>query len=81
MFIFKVEGGSTLSIRISWSQKLIYNDGQFCLNVPFSFPAYVNPVGKKISKREKISLKVNSGTGREVLWTRTSHSLKVTNWL
>uniref|UniRef100_A0A2N9IBF9 VWFA domain-containing protein n=1 Tax=Fagus sylvatica TaxID=28930 RepID=A0A2N9IBF9_FAGSY len=72
----QVEGGSTLSIRISWSQKLIYNDGQFCLNVPFSFPAYVNPVGKKISKREKISLKVNSGTGREVLWTRTSHSLK-----
>lgn len=72
----QVEGGSTLSIRISWSQKLIYNEGQFCLNVPFSFPAYVNPVGKKISKREKISLKVNSGTGREVLWTRTSHSLK-----
>nr|POE60250.1 von willebrand factor a domain-containing protein [Quercus suber] len=72
----KVKGGSTLSVKINWSQKLAYNDGQFCLNVPFSFPAYVNPFGKKISKREKISLKVNSGTGREVLWTNASHPLK-----
>ncbi|KAM3747127.1 hypothetical protein ACB098_05G013000 [Castanea mollissima] len=72
----KVEGGSTLSVKINWSQKLAYNGGQFCLNVPFSFPAYVNPVGKKISKREKISLKVNPGTGREVLWTNASHPLK-----
>ncbi|KAG6727554.1 hypothetical protein I3842_02G131900 [Carya illinoinensis] len=72
----QVDGGTTLSIKMSWSQKLIYLGGQFCLNVPFSFPAYVNPVGKKISKREKIFLKVNSGTGRELLCRSISHPLK-----
>ncbi|XP_062154561.1 uncharacterized protein LOC133862725 isoform X2 [Alnus glutinosa] len=72
----QVDGGSTLSIQISWSQKLSYHDGKFCLNVPFSFPAYVNPIGKKISKREKIFLKVNSGTGREIIYKSTSHPLK-----
>ncbi|KAL9385679.1 hypothetical protein Peur_022689 [Populus x canadensis] len=38
---------------------------QFSLNVPFSFPAFVNPIGKKISKREKILLNVNSGVGKD----------------
>ncbi|KAE7999033.1 hypothetical protein FH972_003518 [Carpinus fangiana] len=72
----QVDGGSTLSIKISWSQKLSYHDGKFGINVPFSFPAYVNPVGKKISKREKILLKVNSGTGKEIIYKSTSHPLK-----
>jgi hypothetical protein len=75
--IFQVDGGSTLSIKISWSQKLSYHDGKFGINVPFSFPAYVNPVGKKISKREKMLLKVNSGTGKEIIYKSTSHPLKV----
>ncbi|KAG6733248.1 hypothetical protein I3842_01G217500 [Carya illinoinensis] len=72
----QVLGGSTLSIKMSWSQKLIYRDGRFCLNVPFSFPAYVNPVGKTISKREKILVKVNPGTGTDFLCGSTSHPLK-----
>ncbi|XVF27083.1 hypothetical protein REPUB_Repub14bG0076000 [Reevesia pubescens] len=72
----QVEGGSNVSIKVSWSQKLSYQDGQFCLNVPFSFPAYVIPVGKKIPKREKIQLNVNSGIGMELLIKCTSHPLK-----
>ena len=47
------------------SQKLLYHEGQFSLNVPFSFPAFVNPIGKNISKREKILLNVNSGVGKD----------------
>ncbi|XVF74300.1 hypothetical protein PTKIN_Ptkin13bG0099100 [Pterospermum kingtungense] len=72
----QVDGGSNVSIKVSWSQKLSYQDGQFCLNVPFSFPAYVIPVGKKIPKREKIQLSVNSGTGTEILIKCSSHPLK-----
>lgn len=74
---FQVEGGSFLSLKMSWSQKLLYHDGEFCLRVPFRFPAYVTPVGKKISKKEKILLNLNSGTGTEVICRSTSHPLKV----
>ncbi|KAI8544709.1 hypothetical protein RHMOL_Rhmol08G0316800 [Rhododendron molle] len=72
----QVEGGSNLYMKVSWSQKLLYQDGQFCLTLPFSFPAYVKPVGKKITKREKIVLSVNPGTGKEVVLGSSSHRLK-----
>ncbi|KAK9274868.1 hypothetical protein L1049_022122 [Liquidambar formosana] len=72
----QVDGGSNLSVKVSWSQKLLYCNGQFSLGVPFSFPEYVTPAGKKISKKEKIQLNVNSGTGTEVLCKTTSHPLK-----
>ncbi|MBA0767384.1 hypothetical protein Gotri_016274, partial [Gossypium trilobum] len=71
-----VEGGSYVSIKVCWSQKLPYKDGQFCLTVPFSFPTYVIPVGKKIPKREKIQLNVNSGSGTELMIQCSSHPLK-----
>lgn len=77
MFAFKVEGGSNLSIKFSWSQKLLYQDGQFSLIVPFNFPTYVTPAGKKIPRKEMIRLNVNSGTGTEILCKATSHLLKV----
>lgn len=77
---FKVEGGSNLSIKFSWSQKLLYQDGQFNLTVPFCFPTHITPAGKKIPKREKIQLNVNSGTGTEILCKATSHLLKVCPW-
>lgn len=69
-------GGSVFSVKIRWSQKILFHDGQLSLSVPFSFPSYVNPVGKKISKKEKIFLKVNSGAATEVLCKTTSHPLK-----
>ncbi|XVF25240.1 hypothetical protein REPUB_Repub13aG0196200 [Reevesia pubescens] len=72
----QVDGGSIVSIKVSWSQKLSYQDGQFCLNVPFSFPAYVIPAGKKFPNREKIQLNVNSGIGTEPMIKCTSHPLK-----
>ncbi|KAJ9190418.1 hypothetical protein P3X46_001624 [Hevea brasiliensis] len=72
----QVGGGTIISVKATWSQKLAYNEGQFCLNVPFSFPAFVNPIGKKISKREKIMLNVNSGFGNEILCKSTNHALK-----
>lgn len=74
--MIQIEGGSTITIKANWSQKLIYQNEQFCLDIPFSFPEYVVP-GKKISKREKIRLNVNSGTGKEVSYKCTSHPLKV----
>ncbi|KAJ8774234.1 hypothetical protein K2173_009665 [Erythroxylum novogranatense] len=72
----QVDGGSSLSIRVIWSQKLTYNQGQFCLNIPFSFPPFVNAIGKKVSKKEKILLNVNSSFGREIVCKESSHSLK-----
>ncbi|GAV64775.1 VWA_3 domain-containing protein [Cephalotus follicularis] len=72
----QVDGGANLSIKISWSQKLSYGDGQFSISVPFSFPEYVTPAVKKISKKEKIQVNVNTGTGSEILCKTTSHPLK-----
>ncbi|XP_057967864.1 uncharacterized protein LOC131157597 isoform X2 [Malania oleifera] len=72
----QVDGGSNLSIKASWSQKLLYCNQQFSLEIPFSFPEYVTPAGKRISKKEKIQLNVNSGIGTEVLCRATSHPLK-----
>ncbi|KAJ8441132.1 hypothetical protein Cgig2_006961 [Carnegiea gigantea] len=72
----KVAGGSKLSVKTSWSQKLLYQDDKFSLSVPFSFPAYVTPPGK-LSKREKILLTINSGTGTEILCETATHPLKV----
>ncbi|KAM7253638.1 hypothetical protein ACFE04_021792 [Oxalis oulophora] len=72
----QVEGGSNISVKLNWSQKLSYDKGHFHLNVPFTFPAYVNPVGKKISKSEKIMLNVNSGIGKEIVCGSISHPVK-----
>ncbi|BBG98781.1 inter-alpha-trypsin inhibitor heavy chain-related protein, partial [Prunus dulcis] len=72
----QVDGGSFLSFKIRWSQKLLYHAGQFSLSIPFSFPACVNPVSKKILKGEKILLNVNTGIDAEVLCQSTSHPLK-----
>lgn len=76
-YFLKVNGGSYLSIKVRWSKKLLYQDGQFCLSIPFIFLGHVVPVGKKLSKREKIMLNVNSGTAIEVLCKTPSHPLKV----
>ncbi|XP_021636474.2 uncharacterized protein LOC110632520 isoform X2 [Hevea brasiliensis] len=76
MAIPKVDGGSSLSIKVSWIQKLLYRNGEFSLIVPFSFPEYVTPPVKKLPKKEKIQLNVNSGNGKEILCKTTSHPLK-----
>lgn len=75
--LFKVVGGSVLSAKVRWSQKMLYQDGQVCLTIPFSFPLNVNPVVKKLSKKEKIILNVNSGTGTVVCCQSASHPLQV----
>ncbi|XP_009625881.1 uncharacterized protein [Nicotiana tomentosiformis] len=77
----QVAGGSILSIKVSWSQKLLYQDGQFSLNIPFSFPWYVNPVANLLCKKERIQLNVNSGMGTEILCESSSHPLKETRRL
>lgn len=74
---FQVDGGTNISVKMRWSQKLSYHDGQLTLRIPFSFPEYVTPAAKKISKREKIELNVNAGPLAEVLCKTTSHPLKV----
>lgn len=68
-----IDGGAVISMKFSWSQKLQYQDGQFCLNVPFTFPSYVNPILKSIIKKEKILVNVSSGTGTEVFFQSTAH--------
>lgn len=72
----QVDGGTNISVTIRWSQKLLYCNGQLTLDVPFSFPDFVTPAGKKISKKEKIQLNVNSGPGTEVICKSASHPLK-----
>lgn len=71
----KVEGGSKLVVKARWSQRLLYQNGEISLTLPFSFPVYVTP-GGKFSKKQKILLNVNSGTSTEVLCKSASHSLK-----
>ncbi|KAJ9547952.1 hypothetical protein OSB04_020495 [Centaurea solstitialis] len=72
----QVDGGSNLSIKVRWSQKVTYKDGEFILNVPYSFPEYVTPAGKKLAKKEQIQLNINSGLHTEVVCNTTSHPLK-----
>ncbi|KAK6911845.1 von Willebrand factor, type A [Dillenia turbinata] len=72
----QVEGGCKLSVKASWSQKLIFCDAQFSLIVPFTFPEYVNPAGKNVARREKLQLNLNSPTGSEILCRVSSHPLK-----
>ncbi|KAK3428358.1 hypothetical protein EUGRSUZ_F04397 [Eucalyptus grandis] len=78
-FMFKVPqvyGGSTISVKANWSQKLTYQGYQFSLRIPFTFPSYVNPVVSKMPKKEKVLLNVNSGTVIELLHNHISHPLK-----
>ncbi|RZC86082.1 hypothetical protein C5167_026755 [Papaver somniferum] len=73
----QAEGGSDISVKINWSQKLSFNSGQFSLSIPFKFPEFVSPPGKGNPRIEKITLNVESGTGTEVLGLQASHPLKV----
>ncbi|XP_058080000.1 uncharacterized protein LOC131228171 isoform X2 [Magnolia sinica] len=75
LMIPKVDGGSILSIKVSWFQQLLCIDGQFTLSVPFVFPEYVTAPGKKL-RRERIQLNVNTGIEKEVVCKTTSHPLK-----
>ncbi|KAK8602385.1 hypothetical protein V6N13_057982 [Hibiscus sabdariffa] len=71
----KINGGTYISIKLHWSQKLSYIRGQLTLTVPFSFPEYVNPAIKKIARKEKIQLNVNYGIETGMVQT-TSHPFK-----
>ncbi|VFQ65510.1 unnamed protein product [Cuscuta campestris] len=71
----QVVGGTVLSVKARWSQKVLYQDGQACLTIPFRFPATVNPIEKKKRKKEKIILNVNSSVGTVVCCQSTSHPL------
>ncbi|KAJ9537367.1 hypothetical protein OSB04_030100 [Centaurea solstitialis] len=73
----QVEGGSMIHVKARWSQKLLYQNNEFCLNVPFTFPHYVLPLEKKIPTTEKVLLNVNSGTGTQITCSIASHPLKV----
>ncbi|XP_061362509.1 uncharacterized protein LOC133306238 [Gastrolobium bilobum] len=72
----EISGGSNLSVKISWSQKIPYCNDAFSLNVPFAFPDFVNPVAKRMSKKENIQINVNAVTGSEILCKTISHALK-----
>ncbi|CAN6184621.1 unnamed protein product [Urochloa humidicola] len=72
----QVEGGADIYATFRWSQKLLYDNGRFSVDIPFHFPYFVNPLPKVFMKREKIQLTVNSGFGKEVLLQGTSHPLK-----
>lgn len=73
----KVDGGSYIHVNIRWSQKLLYRDHKFCLNVPFTFPAYVVPVVTGNPMKEKLLLNVNSGTETDIICNISSHPIKV----
>lgn len=72
----QVEGGADIYATFRWSQKLLYDNGRFSVDIPFRFPYFVNPLPKVFMKREKIQLTVNSGFSKEVLLQGTSHPLK-----
>ncbi|KAL5217941.1 hypothetical protein ABZP36_018625 [Zizania latifolia] len=76
MTIPQVGGGENIFATIRWSQRLLYDNGQFSVDIPFQFPQYVNPLPKVFMKREKIELTVNTGVSKEVLLQGSSHPLK-----
>ncbi|KAL4180692.1 hypothetical protein AMTRI_Chr12g267090 [Amborella trichopoda] len=72
----QVEGGSVLSLKVSWFQHLTYTDGHYSLSMPFSFPEFVIPSMKHSSLRERICVSVDSGNKEEVRWRNGSHGLQ-----
>ncbi|KAK1391146.1 hypothetical protein POM88_019324 [Heracleum sosnowskyi] len=76
VYVYNFHRYSNLSITVRWPQKPSYQDGEFTLMVPYSFPEFVTPVGKRMSKKEKIRINVNAGPGTEVLCKTISHPLK-----
>ncbi|KAE9608173.1 putative von Willebrand factor, type A [Lupinus albus] len=72
----QIDGGSNLSVKITWSQKVLYYDDTFSFNVPFTFPDFVNPAGKRMLRKEKIQINVNADAGSELLCKAISHPLK-----
>ncbi|KAJ0537213.1 putative von Willebrand factor, type A, von Willebrand factor A-like domain superfamily [Helianthus annuus] len=76
--IFQVEGGSHIHVNVRWSQKLLYQNNEFCLSVPFTFPVHVVPVVKGYSMKEKVLLNVNSCTDKEIMCNVSTHPLKET---
>ncbi|XP_076886872.1 uncharacterized protein LOC143536854 isoform X2 [Bidens hawaiensis] len=76
--IFQVDGGSYIHVNVRWSQKLSYQDNEFRLNVPFTFPVYVVPVVKGSAMKEKVLLNVNSGIDKEIMCNFSTHPLKET---
>lgn len=72
----QIDGGSNLSIKMRWSQKVVCSNGEYSLKVPFTFPEFINPAGKRMSKREKIKLNVDVVAGSELLFKTTSHPLQ-----
>ncbi|CAH1425410.1 unnamed protein product [Lactuca virosa] len=72
----QVDGGSIIHVKVRWSQKLVYQDNEFHLSIPFSFPSYILPLKSKIPQMEKLLVNVNSGTGTVITCSSTSHPLK-----
>ncbi|KAG4141461.1 hypothetical protein ERO13_D06G076700v2 [Gossypium hirsutum] len=69
----KIDGGTYISMKLHWSQKLSYNDGKFTLTVPFNFPEFVTPAIRQIPKKERIQLNVNSGIASGIVYQAVSH--------
>ncbi|XP_076926622.1 uncharacterized protein LOC143589862 isoform X2 [Bidens hawaiensis] len=76
--IFQVDGGSYIHVNVRWSQKLVYQNNEFSLSVPFTFPVYVVPVVKGSAMKEKVLLNVNSGIDKEIMCNFSTHPLKET---
>ncbi|XP_051113803.1 uncharacterized protein LOC127239611 isoform X2 [Andrographis paniculata] len=73
----KIDGGTNLSVKLRWSQRLVHHgNGQFTLQIPFAFPEYVTPAVKKISKHEKIQIGVTPCPGTDILCVTSSHPMK-----
>ncbi|KAL6010595.1 hypothetical protein ACLOJK_001029 [Asimina triloba] len=72
----EVDGGSVISIKVSWFQKLEYTDGHFSVSIPFSFPEYILPPGKRFATKERVQLTVNTSLGWEVMCKTVSHPMK-----
>ncbi|KAA3477105.1 Inter-alpha-trypsin inhibitor heavy chain-related isoform 1 [Gossypium australe] len=69
----KIDGGTYISMKLHWSQKLSYNDGKLTLTVPFNFPEFVTPAIRQIPKKERIQLNVNSGIASGIVYQAVSH--------
>ncbi|MED6126298.1 hypothetical protein PIB30_077063 [Stylosanthes scabra] len=72
----QIDGGSIISVKTKWSQNIQCHNDLFSLQVPFNFPDFVNPAGKKMSKKETVQVNVNAIAGNEFQPRKMSHPLK-----
>jgi hypothetical protein len=75
----QVEGGSKLTLKITWFQPMTFAEGLYSLRVPFVFPETILPFATELASITKIKCTINTGTNDPVEVGKFDNPMKETN--